>query len=200
MNRRIFLSISAFLGSFLGFPSSAKNPSKNASPWRSGNVAHILPTVSDSELLVKVSFKVGVTAPPILQVGKQSVRGEATDSEGKFWQFHAKGLQAQTSYRLKLLQTASPQSKPMCDPWELKTFPAPSSAVSSMRLLLFTCTGGHEMHGFLPTATRHRLLQRALSFQPDAAIANGDHVYWEDRKSTLLNSSHTDISRMPSSA
>ena len=53
MNRRIFLSISAFLGSFFGFTSAAKNDSKHASPWRSGNVAHILPTVSDSELLVR---------------------------------------------------------------------------------------------------------------------------------------------------
>jgi hypothetical protein len=26
---------------------------------------------------------------------------------------------------------------------------------------------------------RRRLLQRALSFQPDVAVANGDHVYWD---------------------
>ena len=32
---------------------------------------------------------------------------------------------------------------------------------------------------FLPTAVRQRLLRRALSFRPDALIANGDHVYWD---------------------
>jgi len=26
---------------------------------------------------------------------------------------------------------------------------------------------------------RNRLLRRGLSFQPDAMIANGDHVYWD---------------------
>jgi hypothetical protein len=33
--------------------------------------------------------------------------------------------------------------------------------------------------GFLPTAVRNRLLRRALSFAPDAAVANGDQVYWD---------------------
>lgn len=32
---------------------------------------------------------------------------------------------------------------------------------------------------FLPPAVRNRLLRRALSFQPQAAVANGDHVYWD---------------------
>ena len=34
---------------------------------------------------------------------------------------------------------------------------------------------------FLPPAVRNRLLRRALSFQPHAAVANGDHVYWDLR-------------------
>ena len=32
---------------------------------------------------------------------------------------------------------------------------------------------------FLPPAVRNRLLRRALSFEPQAAVANGDHVYWD---------------------
>jgi len=31
----------------------------------------------------------------------------------------------------------------------------------------------------LPTTLRNRLLRRALSFQPQAVVANGDHVYWD---------------------
>src|SRR3954447_4980508 len=32
---------------------------------------------------------------------------------------------------------------------------------------------------FLPSTIRARLLARGLSFQPNALIANGDHVYWD---------------------
>ena len=32
---------------------------------------------------------------------------------------------------------------------------------------------------FLPPAVRNRMLRRGLSFKPDAAVANGDHVYWD---------------------
>jgi hypothetical protein len=46
--------------------------------------------------------------------------------------------------------------------------------------------GGHEAipageseKSFLPLRTRQRLLRRALSFEPRAVIANGDHVYWD---------------------
>jgi hypothetical protein len=53
-------------------------------------------------------------------------------------------------------------------------------------LLVYSCAGGHDIFlsaktgfKFLPTAVRQRLLQRALSFSPDALIANGDHVYWD---------------------
>ena len=54
-------------------------------------------------------------------------------------------------------------------------------------MLFFTCAGGPggtysgigDRSGFLPTAIRNRLLRRALSFEPDAAIANGDHIYWD---------------------
>jgi hypothetical protein len=55
-------------------------------------------------------------------------------------------------------------------------------------VLFFTCAGGPEgtlgradgrQTGNLPTALRNRLLRRGLSFQPDAAVANGDHVYWD---------------------
>lgn len=52
-----------------------------------------------------------------------------------------------------------------------------------MRLLIFTCAGGHDVFlqypFFQPARVRNRLLRRGLSFDPDAVIANGDHVYWD---------------------
>ena len=60
----------------------------------------------------------------------------------------------------------------------------------------FTCAGGHEGLGFLPTAVRNRMLRRALSFQPDAAIANGDHVYW-DLRSPLTARNEAEPRRAP---
>ena len=46
-------------------------------------------------------------------------------------------------------------------------------------MLFYTCAGGHEALGHLPNAVRNRLLRRGLSFQPDAVVANGDHIYWD---------------------
>src|SRR4029450_6539156 len=48
-----------------------------------------------------------------------------------------------------------------------------------LRILFSSCAGGHEAMKFLPPAVRNRLLRRALSFEPQAAGANGDHVYWD---------------------
>src|SRR6185369_6983054 len=61
------------------------------------------------------------------------------------------------------------------------TFPGLEAKPDRVRLLLYTCAGGHDALTFLPAAIRNRLFRRALSFKPDAAIANGDHVYWDLR-------------------
>jgi len=64
--------------------------------------------------------------------------------------------------------------------------PAPDDLPGKLRLLIYSCAGGHDLFsaaktgfGFLPAAVRQRLLRRGLSFAPDALIANGDHVYWD---------------------
>src|SRR5262249_22925293 len=64
---------------------------------------------------------------------------------------------------------------------ELSTFPDVNSRPTRFRVLFFTCAGGHEglPAGYLPAAIRNRLLRRALTFEPDAIVANGDHVYWD---------------------
>lgn len=52
--------------------------------------------------------------------------------------------------------------------------------------------GGIE--AFRPLAIRQRLLERALSFAPDAVIANGDHIYWDQH--AWLEHANAEIRRL----
>jgi hypothetical protein len=75
--------------------------------------------------------------------------------------------------------------------WPLKTFPSPDAAPERMRILAYTCAGGYDgpsLHGktfFLDMTARRKLLARAMSFQPDAVIANGDHIYWDAKPRSI---------------
>lgn len=155
-------------------------PSSSAGPWDPGRLRHLLPTVSDTRLLIKASFAPLLTAPPTLRVGGITVRGRMNDTAGECWQFHAADLTPARRYTLSL---ADANGRSLCQPWEISTFPPPDATPDRLRVLFFTCAGGPESNslsrGNLPTAVRNRLLRRALSFQPDAAVANGDHVYWD---------------------
>jgi hypothetical protein len=104
------------------------------------------------------------------------VRGRMTDTEGTFWQFYATDLQPGRKYNLSL-QAAD--RKPLCQPWDLSTFPSPDERPGQFRAMFFTCAGGSQNAGFLSTTIRNRLIRRGLSFEPQAIIANGDHVYWD---------------------
>ena len=152
--------------------------------WDSGSVAHLLPTASHERFLVKASFDKPLASAPLLRVGAHStVRGQATDTAGEFWQFDAPGLRPATTYRLSLVGA---DGRALCESWPLRTFPAPDARTDRFRLLIYTCAGGHDIASpvdgktvFIPVAVRRRLLRRALSYQPDALVANGDHVYWD---------------------
>ena len=165
----VLASLPADLLADQGAPPAAAN-------WDSGQVRHLLPTVSDTGLLIKASFVRPLAQPPTLRVGTATVRGHMNDTRGEFWQFRAANLQPGRRYTLSLTGQGG---KPLCAPWDISTFPAPDSRPDRFRVLFFTCAGGHEGLSFLPTAIRNRLLKRALTFQPDAAVANGDHVYWD---------------------
>jgi hypothetical protein len=184
MDRRVFLR-TAVAGSVIGSASpamlahAATRPNRSGA-WDAGSLAHLLPTVSDSEILVKASFAAPLAAAPVLKVNGRNITGRMTDTRGEMWQFHATGLAPARRHKLMLVEGKA-GARPLCEPWELKTFPAPDARPENVRVLLFTCAGGHEAHGFLPPAVRNRLLRRALSFAPDAAVANGDHVYWDLR-------------------
>lgn len=166
------------------FAQNAKPPSDRS--WDAGQVRHLLPTVSDTRILIKASFAKPLGAAPSLRIGSSTVRGSMNDTEGSFWQFYATGLQPGRRYSLSL---AGADRKALCQPWELSTFPAHNSQPQSFRVLFFTCAGGPDgatqsttdalTKGNLPTALRNRLMRRALTFEPQAIVANGDHVYWD---------------------
>jgi hypothetical protein len=126
-------------------------------------------------MLIKASFAEPMRTAPTLHVGARSVAGRVNDTRREFWQFDVDGLEPGHSYTLAL--SASRTS--LCEPWSLSTLPAPDARPTQCRVLFFTCAGGHDAMGFLPTAVRNRLMRRALSFRPDVAVANGDHVYWD---------------------
>jgi hypothetical protein len=152
--------------------------------WDTGRVRHLLPTVSDTQMLIKASFDRPLSVPPVLRIGTARVEGRMSDTAGEFWQFRAGALQPGRRYDLSL-QEASGRS--LCEPWQLSTFPSPSSSPERFRMLFYTCAGGPsgtyqgigQREQFLPASIRNRLLRRALSFQPDALVANGDHIYWD---------------------
>jgi hypothetical protein len=147
-----------------------------AASWDPGNLRLLLPTVSDSRMLIKASFASPLSEAPVLHVGGTSVRGRMGDTRGKHWHFYVTDLLPGRPYPLSLIGS---RGERLCEPWELATFPAPDARPERFRLLIYTCAGGHEIHKFLPTVTRNRLLRRALSFAPNAIVANGDQVYWD---------------------
>jgi hypothetical protein len=181
MDRREFLTGSLGATLLAGLPADLLAQAGTPQPsttWDPGRVRHLLPTVSDTRILIKASFLQPLLAPPTLRVGAQPVRGQMNDTAGEFWQFYADGLEPGRRYPLSL---AADGGAPLCQPWDLSTFPSPNARPDRFRVLLFTCAGGHDGLGYLPSALRRRLLRRALSYQPDAVVANGDHVYWDLR-------------------
>ena len=119
----------------------------------------------------------------MLSTGERSVLGRQTDSQGRHWQFILDGLSPDTLYRLSVLE----EGEQWGQAWPLKTFPAPGQPAPAFRLLAYTCAGGGDGFGlpgrqfFKPNAFRQALFEAALAEQPDAAVAVGDHVYWDLR-------------------
>jgi hypothetical protein len=177
MDRRDF--VTGLIGA--GAMAAAPLPTRAAPSgdgWKSDAIDHLLPTVSDRRLLLKVSFNRPLGTASLMINGRR-IAGQRTDTEGKFWQFDAQNLEPGRDYTLALIDAAD---RALGDPWPIRTFPDPQDAPAKLRLAIYTCAGGHDVNGtHLPMPTRARLLKRALSFEPDALIANGDHVYWDLR-------------------
>src|SRR3954468_6256122 len=104
-DRRAFLKGTAAAGLLLNaHPDAVTGSARAATPtqtkWDAGGVRHILPSVSDSRMLIKASFAGPLNRAPTLQVGNKSIRGVMTDTRGEFWQFYATDLNPGRSYRL----------------------------------------------------------------------------------------------------
>ena len=188
MKRRDFLRAAA-ASPWLSLPrelfaQTTARPSTGGT-WDSGSVRHLLPTVSDTQILLKVSLNTPVLQPPSLRVDRATVPGRMTDTRGEMWAFHATGLAPARRYTLSL---HAGTGRSLCEPWDLSTFPSPDARPDTLRVLFFTCAGGHESLRYLPVAVRSRMLRRALSFRPHAAVANGDHVYWDLRSPLTVQS------------
>ena len=142
------LSLDGLRGAAAQNMQAAAGPSES---WDSGELAHVLPTSSHDRILIKTSFKRPLEAPPTLQVGDQRVTGERTDSRGSFWQFHVADLKPGTTYTLSL---ASFDGRSLCQPWTLSTMPALDQLPSELRLLVYSCAGGHDIFLSAKTGVR----------------------------------------------
>ena len=187
MDRRQFLRSSVALSALGGASSSLSNEN-----WKAGPVVHLIPSANHSRISLKAVFSRQIS-DAVLSIGGKKVNGRPTDTKGLGFAFDVKGLRPNTRYELALMEGETK----LTDPWYLSTMPDPASQPEHLRLLVFTCAGGHplmsegENSAFLPQSTRCRLLQRGLSFKPHAMIAIGDHVYWDQR--TWLESSTAGI-------
>ena len=186
-SRRDFLLTTATLTTLEASRDAADAQAQNS--WNAGDVVHMLPTANHQRFLIKTSLKRPQTAAPTLLVAGRKFPGRGGDTQGYFWSFDAPGLAPSRTYNLQLLDA---RGRTLCDPWPLKTFPAPSDSPKSLRVLIYSCAGGHDAlpdhrptdvskHRFLTLAVRRRMLARAMSFAPDVVVANGDHIYWDLR-------------------
>jgi hypothetical protein len=162
-NRREFLRASGAIALSAAVPAdllaqSVATPSPSGSAWDPGSLRHLLPTVSDSRILIKASFDAPLPSAPMLRIDESSVSGRMSDTRGEFWHFQVTDLRPRHTYRLSLI---GDQGRPLCEPWELATFPAADERPGQFRVLFFSCAGGHEAMKFLPPAVRNRLFRRA---------------------------------------
>lgn len=184
--RRQMLTQSIAAGAALALGANEGSAQTSPAPgtvWNHGKLAHVLPTASHNRLLLKASFSSPLESAPSATIAGTRIAGRPTGLAGTTWSFDARELKPDTAYVIELKDSSN---RALSEPWVLRTLPAPDATPSRLRLLVFTCAGGHDALGpingitrFLPVATRQRLLQRGLSFAPHAVIANGDHVYWD---------------------
>ena len=164
---------------------SASRGSLESTSWNAGDLRHLIPAVNHQQILIKLSFNKTLNYVPKLRVNERKIGGVKSDNAGRFWQFHVNGLTPSVSYDLQL-ENASGLS--ITDSWSLKTFPHPDQHIERLRVMAYTCAGGNDtlftdegIPYFLDMSARHRLLDRGLSFSPDLVVANGDHIYWDQK-------------------
>ncbi|MDX2168557.1 MAG: hypothetical protein SF182_15890 [Deltaproteobacteria bacterium] len=194
MHRRTFLRRAAAASAAVALAPlgcGGSSDERVTQPVDDPDLAHVLATASHDRLYVKLSLHVAPEAVPVLRVSGEPVRGIQTDSAGRFWAFDARDLLPHHTHVLALVAGR----RRLSAPWLIQTLPDPNARKRHVRILAYTCAGGHDAFGlYVPLAVRRRLLQRGLSYKPDVVVANGDHLYWDLRASlsaVLLGQSPT---------
>ena len=130
----------------------ARGAPPQVADWDAGLVRHLLPTVSDSRMLLKVSFVRPLSVAPTLRMGPRTVLGRMTDTVGEHWQFYVTDLDPGRRYSLSLVDAAGSS---LCEPWSLSTFPPLDTRPERFRLLCFTPRSTLALSGasstFVPT-------------------------------------------------
>src|SRR5438552_2661854 len=103
ISRRDFLRTSSAAALGLGVVREARAQTQAGTQWDTGNLRHLLPTVSDTRMLIKASFSTPLDEAPTLRVGDMAVRGQMTDTRGGYWSFDAAGLEPNRRYTLSLV-------------------------------------------------------------------------------------------------
>src|SRR5262249_59792238 len=91
----VFLRNPAGVGFSLTAPADLLAQATTSPPestWDAGQVRHLLPTVSDTRMLIKASFKAPLATAPTLRVGSATARGRAGDTRGEHWHFYVTAL------------------------------------------------------------------------------------------------------------
>src|SRR5258708_31895610 len=101
MNRRDFLRMSSAGTLLAAVPQEmlAQSPQNAAAmagsgsaTWDPGKLLHLLPAVSDREMLIKASVDFPLGAAPVLRVGSQHLGGPMNGSRGQHWPVPAQGF------------------------------------------------------------------------------------------------------------
>ena len=135
--------------------------------WNAGRIEHLLPAACHDRIAIKATFAEAPEGPVFLKASDRRVAGRPTDSDGRFFAFDIGDLEANVEYTLQLVDAAGDA---LCDPWPLRTFPDPDARPEHVRLLTFTCAGGHpaDTYWFLPLKIRRRLLR----WKPNPGLHN----------------------------
>ena len=175
MKRREFLATTLGATALATSPNDT-NAQEKSDGWKEGQVHHLLPTANHNRVLIKASLKAPLSRAPKLRMGSTLATTIQTDTQGYFWAFDIHDLDPDSEYECTLTDNSG---RPLCDTWPLKTFPHPDQSNERLRLLIYTCAGGHDGlaipggPSFVPIPHRRELLKRALSFSPDAVVSIG---------------------------
>ena len=146
-----------------------------AHAWNGGRLTHLLPTVSDTRILIKASFSKPLSGAPVLRVGSMRVQGRMTDTEGTFWQFYATDLQPGRKYSLSLQRLTV---NPYANRGTFRHSRHPTCVPAIFALCFSPARAGPKTPVFSPPLSA--TASYAAAFVSAAGrIANGDHVYWD---------------------